>query len=528
MAAFSASAVTAVAAVGVAAVAAGAATAIAFGKMAAEAEMVSVKLRVMLKSGDAAAAMVKDLGKFAASTPFKKMELGNAAQALLGVKVSGRQIIPTLKKIGDVAALSGNAIGEVTQIYAKIQSKGKAQAEELNQLIERRIPIMDGLSTVMGKSSEDIRKLASDGKVSAATISQAFDVMTQKGGIFENGMAELSKTTTGKFSTMKDNFTAIAEGFGATLLPAAKGFFDGATNAAQAFMDYMKPYWKSIETIVTSTWQVMDAAGDAAWAAIESAAKGFMTTFNEQAITFDDITLGMVSALATVETAFELAAIGADRFFSKLGEIAGMVSFMAPGLDLLAGQVVKIADGAMNDAGNVFGGMVQGKIDERMGAIRDLREKNAAAQFDKDFNVGIHKVKPSVKIPGEVSETIANELNKIVSDSFGGAFGGGLGGLGERFKDSIFNDPGPHDLDAKTPSAEDATGAGKTGRTQFTGAIQGDDAYALLVRAMGGGGKTPEKQLTETKKTNVILKSVKTAMDKAGDAWADVKMQGAV
>jgi len=218
------------------AVAAGAA---GFGilKLAADAEILKVKLTTLLGSGEAAAEMFERIGKFAADTPFQKLDIGNAAQKLLAFNVSAEDIIPTLKSIGDIAALTGAPIGELAELYGKAQVQGRLFGEDINQLTGRGIPIIQELARQFGVAESEVKGLVAAGKVTADNITIAFQSMTTGAGKFAGGMADLSKTTAGQFSTLKDNLAAVGEKMGQVFLPVANKVLSTITGILQSTKD---------------------------------------------------------------------------------------------------------------------------------------------------------------------------------------------------------------------------------------------------------------------------------------------------
>jgi tape measure domain-containing protein len=202
-------------------------------KLAADAEAAEVKFKVLLKSGDAAKQMVKDIDKAAASTPFEKMEISQATQTFMAMTGAGAASLDQVMKLGDIAALTGTPLVELSETYAKMVSSGRVMTEDLNQLSGRGIPIIKQLAAQFGVSEAAVRDMASEGKISAADLDAAFTAMTSAGGDFEGGMAQLSQTTAGRFSTLKDNVTAQLTMIGTAMLPIANDLMSGVSTAIE-------------------------------------------------------------------------------------------------------------------------------------------------------------------------------------------------------------------------------------------------------------------------------------------------------
>ena len=170
-------------------------------KAGAEMERLEVGFRSITGGAKEAAKMVSTLNKFAASTPFQLDNISRAARQLLAVGVAESDLTRELRMLGDIAAASGNQIEDIAAIFAKVQAKGKVELENLNQLAERGIPIFDKLREVTGDANMEFGA----GAVSVQEFNDALKGMVDQGGFAADSMQQLSNTTLGLFSTLKDN-----------------------------------------------------------------------------------------------------------------------------------------------------------------------------------------------------------------------------------------------------------------------------------------------------------------------------------
>lgn len=187
--------------------------------------------------GDAQTAdtFLRQMRDFAAKTPFELPGVLDAARQLMATGTSAENVVPVLTKIGNVASALGvgeESIQGVVRALGQMQGKGKASAEELNQIGEA-IP---GFSAI---------KAVAEGM--GVTVSEAFDQMSKGAvpadkaiGFILAGMEKFpgaagamdrqSHTLNGVISTLKDTFrNALIDGiepflpglakFGETLAP---------------------------------------------------------------------------------------------------------------------------------------------------------------------------------------------------------------------------------------------------------------------------------------------------------------------
>lgn len=148
-------ATTAIAAVGAGFVAAGTAGV----KSAMEFEQTATALRVMTGDVAKANALLSDLSKFAAETPFEFPEIADAGKRLLAFGFTTETIQGNLRRLGDVASSLNIPLGELSDIYGKARVQGRLQMEDINQLTGRGIPIITELAKTMGVAEGQIRKM---------------------------------------------------------------------------------------------------------------------------------------------------------------------------------------------------------------------------------------------------------------------------------------------------------------------------------------------------------------------------------
>lgn len=190
-------------------------------KLGMDMEQTRVSFKTMLGSAEAGNATIAKLNDFANATPFKNDQVIQAGKSLTAFKVSGDKLLPTLQRIGDISAGTGKDFNELTTIYGKAKIAGTLYAEDINQLIEAGIPVMGEFAKILGVQESQVKKMASEGKLSFDALEQAFSNMTSQGGMYYNLMAKQSETAGGKLSTFlgkaQDKLTQLGEAFNPVL-----------------------------------------------------------------------------------------------------------------------------------------------------------------------------------------------------------------------------------------------------------------------------------------------------------------------
>lgn len=195
-------------------------------KLAADLETTSIAFETMLKSGEAAKKLLGELKDFAKVTPFRQDDVVQAARQLLAFGTAADDIKPTLKSLGDLSSGTGVAIGELAELYGKARVQGTLYAEDINQLVGRGIPVIQEFAKQLGVSESQVKKLASEGKITFGNLQQAFADLTSEGGKFEGLMERLSGSTSGKFATLLDEIDELKLAFGEGILPTLTEFTD--------------------------------------------------------------------------------------------------------------------------------------------------------------------------------------------------------------------------------------------------------------------------------------------------------------
>lgn len=189
-----------------------------------------LQMNVFTHNVETTTTLLAQVQKYADQTPFEFPELAAASKMLLGVGLAADKVVPQLKKIGDIAALSGAGVQQLTVIYQQMTSAGRVNAGDMNQLVNAGINAWPVLAKTMGKTVAEVRKLSETGKIGAKDIQRFWDALAKGAG----GATEaLSQTFSGMVSTLKDTATGVLRDIGTALLPFAKTIVPQITKAVQ-------------------------------------------------------------------------------------------------------------------------------------------------------------------------------------------------------------------------------------------------------------------------------------------------------
>ena len=264
-------------------------------------EQSKVTWTTLLGSQEQAISQLERIEKFAASTPFSKMGVDQMAKYLHNAGYEGDAVFDTLTKIGDMGSAFGvqeDSLVELTRQFSQVQQAGYAYTEDLNILADRGIPIYQAIADQVGVTVAEVKKMASEGKLTADIYNSAIDSMA---ATTAGAMDAQSKTFNGMMSTLKDNLTTVAGLITEKLFSALSGLLEKLLPVVEAFANA----YKETGSFKTALLEAMEAMGLEKWIEFGKEVKNvcieikdLTTAFleNEQLITTIAIVLGTLTA----------------------------------------------------------------------------------------------------------------------------------------------------------------------------------------------------------------------------------------
>lgn len=171
--------------------------------MASHFETVQTELGTVLQDAEKGAKLFEDLRKFSFDTTFGVDELADASKQLLNAGESVSSLNSELKMLGDLAGGSKQKFAELTSIYSKVLTTGRATSIQLQQFNLRGIPI-----------TKTLKEMGVTGVASAEQLQQAFKKLTEEGGQFHNAMDNIINTIEGKRGFITDTIKEIQVNLG--------------------------------------------------------------------------------------------------------------------------------------------------------------------------------------------------------------------------------------------------------------------------------------------------------------------------
>lgn len=349
---------------------------------AISAETVSSALTTLLGSAKNAADMLAQLDAFASKTPFKTLDIDQAAETLLGFGINAQNVIPDIKAIGDALGSVGRdtpaELNSVVDIFGKIQTAGKLTTQDMMELGVHGINAWQALSDATGKPIPVLQRMVSAGLIPANDAIKDLTTGIEKNPLYTGGMDRASSTFAGLLSTLQSNWGQLMASFGSPIIKGLEGSLKhlGDLLATQGFKDFAGSVGSGIATVFGN----IGSAVGRAWPFVQTFA-GMLGSLGQM--------VGKDLAPAFDAFGKMLSPIG-DLFSKSTGPastFSGLLSNLKPLFDGIAGAAKTIGGdlaglfehvdlkpvlGMFKQVGDVVGGQFQQNFKFAGGIIQQL------------------------------------------------------------------------------------------------------------------------------------------------------------
>ena len=249
-----------------------------------EFQQLEVAFKTMLGSEDKANALMQQLVKTAATTPFDLQGVANGAKQLLAYGENVENVNDDLIRLGNIAAGLSQPLGDIVYLYGTTMTQGRLYTADLNQFTGRGIPMIRELAKVFGVAENEVRGLVEAGKVGFPEVQKVIQNLTNEGGMFYNLMQEQSKTITGQISNIEDAVSTMFNEIG----KANEGIINEALSGVSYLVENYEKVGKvlvglvatygvyKVAVMTVTALQALQASGIAALTIAERAHYGWL------------------------------------------------------------------------------------------------------------------------------------------------------------------------------------------------------------------------------------------------------------
>lgn len=429
-------------------------------------QQTEMAFKTMLQSEEKADALMKQLIRTAAVTPFGVEDVTEGAKQLLAFNVAAEDVNKTLIGLGDVAAGMGLNLKDLVMLYGTTIAKGKMDTMDLYQFLNRGIPIADEIAKVMGldvtNAIKEVQKQIKAGKVTSDIFIQAMQSMTAEGSKFGGLMEAQSKTITGQISNIEDAIEQMFNDLG----KSQEGVINTGLGVVSTLVENWETVGKVLMTVVAAYGAYKAAVismiaiskAQVAWESAKAflslaksitTAKDAMALFNlVSSSNVLGLVLGAVAAGVTMFNLFGNSAEDAATKTSKFTESANEASSKVESLISIlktAKEGSKVYKDTIKELSNIYDnyGIAIDKIKEDESNLVDVKQQeidkskelveqikleaternraNAISKTNEDYNKRVDSAQQALlgklKDYGTSSSGIAVGIQNIVSDS---------------------------------------------------------------------------------------------------------------
>ena len=177
-------------------------------------QQLEVAFTTMLGNAGKADALMQQLAKTAAITPFGLNDVANGAKQLLAYGFEAEKVNETLVRLGDIAAGLSVPLNDLVYLYGTTMAQGRLYTQDLNQFTGRGIPMIAELAKQFGVAESKVKELVESGQVGFPQVQKVIENLTNEGGKFGGLMAAQSQTITGQISNIEDAISMMMNEIG--------------------------------------------------------------------------------------------------------------------------------------------------------------------------------------------------------------------------------------------------------------------------------------------------------------------------
>lgn len=296
-------------------------------KIRGEFQQLDVAFRTMLGSAEKADALMSQLVRTAATTPFDLQGVAQGAKQLLAYGIAAEDVNDTLVRCGDVAAGLSIPLNDLVYLYGTTMTQGRMFTQDLRQFQGRGIPIAEELAKVLGTTTDKLGDMVTAGRVTSDVFQQAFNNMTSAGSRFGGLMDEQSKTITGQISNIEDAIDVMFNKLGQQSEGIINTTLSGVSYVVEHYEQFGRMLLGLVATYGVYKTAVMTAAAAQGWATAAEAIHYNWLVLVERAQKLLNATMlsnpyvlvataiaGVVAALASMKTEAELVQEATEKY----------------------------------------------------------------------------------------------------------------------------------------------------------------------------------------------------------------------
>lgn len=338
-----------------------------------EFQQLGIAFETMLGSKEKADKLMAQAVDFASKTPFTLTDVASNIKQLLAMGIAEKDVMTTLKALGDVSAGVSVDLSRVALNYGQVATTGKLMGKEMRDFMVSGIPLSAELAKNLGVTKTQIDDMVTAGKIGFADVQKAFMTMSGEGGMFFNLMEKQSLSVTGQISNLTDQIDKMFNDIG----KSNEGLIYGGIAGLSAVVSNYESILKVLEVLVV-TYGTYRAA-----LMLSTVAQTLSTTAGVYDIATKNLAIGATLRAAAAQSTLN-AVIMANPYVAAAAGIAALVSILFIFSDKAKTTEDYIKD--LNDSMSQIGKQIE--IEETVQKFTELdskvvKTKDEQAEYNK-------------------------------------------------------------------------------------------------------------------------------------------------
>ena len=287
-------------------------------------EAAQIGLTTLLGSAEAAQEVFRNVKEDAAKTPFDVASLLKGNQLLISAGVSAGNARKDILSLGNAVAATGGSAEELERMSINLQqirNVGHATGLDIKQFAYAGINIYGLLAQATGKTTEEVKDMTVTYDVLVGALAKAGEA----GGMYANGLANMSQSTNVQVSNLGDTIMFLKD----DLFQALKPAIDAVISSFSGFVGWLREsivWMQQHRPIVISIVSVLGVVA-LSWGILNTAIAINNGLAALSAIRISGLTLVQLIAFATTNgLTGAMMALNAAFWANPIGIVVGLVA----------------------------------------------------------------------------------------------------------------------------------------------------------------------------------------------------------
>lgn len=278
-----------------------------------ELQTLQLQMNGLTKSIDLGAQAMSGAYEFAKKSPFQLPDVAATTKTLLAFGMNVDQAVGNLELLGNISITTGVPIQALGGIFGRVSAQGRLMGGDIQQLTENGVAILPQLQKQLGKTSEEVRKMAENGQIDFATFKQAMGDLVDP-----TILEQMQNTLSRQMDRLGGSVRILSNAFVGVGVDATNGFRVASDGITQATTNLVKNLADQLRSPQITT--AFDAIGKSLVPVINSVSallQPLMGTIIAIATPIATLLSGLGGGLVSLLTA---AMPGINAFFGALNQ----------------------------------------------------------------------------------------------------------------------------------------------------------------------------------------------------------------